>query len=187
MTEQAFWSVPRLAGGLLSVAFVPLALGITLFLSRGGLQGAAPRTQALFILERGSILTAVILTALGFLVLEMMIQGSSESAMVRIGAMAYFFGAVVLVTAEAMGLIGNGISTYPLIVVYVIMALLGQAAIGLAIVQITLLPAWVGWATIVWNLAWLLILPLGTPGDVYFPILHHLMPLLIGIPLFWKG
>ena len=176
-----------MAGGLLTVAILPLAVGITLFISRGGPQGGAPRTPALFLLERGSFMSTVVLTALGFAVLEALFQGSSGSTMARIGAMAYFFAAVLLVSAEALGLGQRGGSTYPLIVAYVLMALLGQAIIGAAILQSGLLPAWIGWTTTVWNLAWLIILPLATPGDMYFPILHHLMPLLIGIPLLWRG
>jgi hypothetical protein len=72
---------------------------------------------------------------------------------------------------------------YPLIVVHVVLAFLGQAAIGGALWQSKLLAPWIGWATILWNLAWLVALPIITPHDIYFPILHGLMPLLIGAPL----
>lgn len=34
-----------------------------------------------------------------------------------------------------------------------------------------------------WNVAWLLLLVLLSPRDVYFPILHHVMPLVVGIAL----
>lgn len=185
MPEQAYWSASRVAGGSLALAVVPLAVGIALFIGRGGLQGRAQRTPGLFILERGSTVSAVVLTALGFIVLETIFQGSPGRTAARIGAMAYFFGAVLLAAAEAMSLAQSGTVTYPLIVIYVALALLGQAAVGAAIVQSGLLPAWIGWTTIVWNLSWLIILPLATPADVYFPVLHHLMPLLIGVSLLW--
>jgi len=103
-----------------------------------------------------------------------------------VGASAYFFGAVLLVAAEAMRL-PEGQASYPLIVVYVVLAFLGQAAIGGALLQSNLLPAWIGWTTVVWNVALLVILPIVTPGDIYFPVQHHLMPLLIGISLLWRG
>jgi hypothetical protein len=66
------------------------------------------------------------------------------------------------------------------IVVAVVLAFLGQAAIGGGLHQARMLAPWIGWATILWNLAWLLALPLFTPRDIYYPVLHHAMPLLIG-------
>ncbi|HET9591263.1 MAG TPA: hypothetical protein VFO91_20920 [Anaerolineales bacterium] len=187
MSEQTFLSAPRIAGSLLVLAIVPLGVGITLFISRVGLQGSAPRTPELFILERGSILTAVILTALGLLVLETIFQGSAERTAAHIGAMAYFFGAVLLVVAEAMSMAQNEMSTYPLIVVYEVLVFLGQAAVGGALLLSNLLPAWIGWTSIIWNLGWLIILPITTPNDMYFPVLHHVMPLLIGITLLLRA
>lgn len=73
--------------------------------------------------------------------------------------------------------------SYPVIVVAVVLALLGQALIGGGLRQGRLLASWIGWATTLWNLAWLVALPLFTPRDIYFPVLHHTMPLLIGAAL----
>lgn len=185
MMDQGFWTLQRMVGAFLVVAILPLAFGVYLFLSRNGIGGGAPRSQALFMWERGSILTAVVLTALGLILLDAHLQGTSGRALARLGASAYFFGAVLLVTAEATRL-PEGQASYPLIVVYVVLALLGQAAIGGAILQTNILPVWIGWLTVAWNLGWLVILPITTPGDVYYPVLHHLMPLLIGIPLLWS-
>lgn len=167
-------------------AIIPLAFGVFLFISRNGVQGGTPGSPALFVWERGSILAAVVLTTMALVLLEGTLHESGGRVLARLGASAYSFGAVLLVAAEAMRL-SEGQGSYPLIVIYVILALLGQAAIGGALLQSNLLPAWIGWTTIFWSLAWLIILPLTTPGDVYFPILHHLMPLLIGIPLLWRG
>jgi hypothetical protein len=186
MVAQGFWSEQRVAGALMVAAFVPLTLGIFLFLSRNGIQGGAPRSTAHFVWERGSLLAAVILTAAGLMVLETILQPTDGRTMARLGAGIYFFGAVLLVAAEAMQL-PQGEVSYPLIVIYVVLALVGQAAIGVALLQSGLLPAWVGWATLAWNLAFLVVLPIATPRDLYFPILHHLMPLLIGLALLWRG
>ena len=46
-----------------------------------------------------------------------------------------------------------------------------------------LVPRWIGWATAVWNLAWLAGLVLARPWDIYFPILHLVMPVFIGAAL----
>lgn len=186
MADQGFWNMPRTAGALMVFAVIPLAIGVFLFLSRNGVQGGAPRSPALFVWERGSILAAVVLTAIGLLLLEGTLHETNGRVLARLGASAYFFGAVLLVAAEAMQLPEGGAS-YPLIVIYVVLAFLGQAAIGGALLQSNVLPLWIGWTTIVWNLAWLVVLPVATPEDVYFPALHHLMPLLIGLPLLWRG
>ena len=49
--------------------------------------------------------------------------------------------------------------------------------------QTGLVAAWAGWATILWNLGWLLIMLIIRPRDIYYPVLHHVAPLLIGIAL----
>lgn len=183
---SGIWSFQRAAGALMVAAIFPLALGVYLFLSRNGIQGGTPRSTALFAWERASILAAVILTAIGLALLEGNLHETNGRVLARLGASAYFFGAVLLVAAEAMRL-PEGPAPYPLIVIYVLLAFLGQAAIGGALLQSNLLPVWIGWATLVWNLGLLVVLPITTPGDIYFPILHHLMPLLIGIPLLWRG
>ena len=69
----------------------------------------------------------------------------------------------------------------------VCLAFVGQALFGASILRSGLLPGWVGWTTIVWNLAWLVILPIARPQDVYYPWLHYVAPLIIGIALLGKG
>jgi hypothetical protein len=124
-----------------------------------------------------------VLAAIGFVLLEEHLHTSDGRVLARIGATTYVFAGILGVVAEALGLSGWGRSLYPLIVVHVVLGFLGQAAIGGALRQARFLAPWIGWATIVWNLGWLVVLPMITPRDIYFPILHGLMPLLIGVPL----
>jgi hypothetical protein len=72
-------------------------------------------------------------------------------------------------------------------VVFIVLAFVGQAVFGAALLRTGLLPGWVGWATILWNLGWLVILPIARPADMYYPWLHYVAPLLIGIALLLKG
>lgn len=179
-------TMERAASTLMIAAVIPLALGVFLFLSRNGIQGGSPRSTALFVWERGSIFTAVILTAVGLMLLEGILQETNGRVLARLGASAYFFGAVLIVAAEAIRL-PEGEASYPLIAIYVVLAFLGQAVIGGALLQSNLLPAWIGWFAIFWNLVLLVVLLIITPGDIYFPVQHHLVPLLIGIALLWTG
>ena len=51
-------------------------------------------------------------------------------------------------------------------VVYVTMAFVSQAAIGCALSMSELVPRWIGWATAIWNIAWLAGLVLARVRDI---------------------
>ena len=123
MLDPRFWSIERAAGFVLVLGNAVLLPGLMMFLIRGGQRGGQPPTPAYHVWERSFIMAAVILTAIGFVLLDWQLETA----------------------------------------------------------------AWIGWATILWNLAWLVLLPLITPRDIYFPVLHHAMPLLIGIALLWRA
>jgi hypothetical protein len=132
--------------------------------------------------ERSGWLAAVFLTALGLILLEGSLLETKGRVLARLGASTYFFGAVLVVVAEAFRLPWDQPS-YALIVIYVVLAFLGQTAVGVALLQSQLLPSWVGWTTITWNIGWLVALPIFSPDDLYYPLLHHMAPLVIGIML----
>ncbi len=182
MIDKRFWNIERVTGSLLVLAFVANLAGVLMFFSRGGIQGGVPPSPTYFIWERSFLVSAVVLTAIGLMLLEGLLQNTDGRVLARVGATAYLFGGILVVVAEALDL-NSGQNTYALIAVYVVLALLAQATMGGSLLQARLLPAWIGWATIIWNIAWLVVLPVTTPGDIYYPFLHHLMPLLIGIAL----
>ncbi len=174
-------SIRELSGGAMVLGFIIFVPGALFYLSRP--IGASP---ARLVTERAFIMAAIIVTAIGLMLLKEYLTGSGH-AWAAIGAYLYLFGAVLIVTAEALDLSGGG-STYGLAVMYVVLALLGQVAIGIAIAISDILPALLGWATIAWNATWLIILPLTTPQEMYFPVLHHAMPLAIGsVLIFGRG
>jgi hypothetical protein len=176
----------RLAGVLLVLSFVLVIIGALMFVSQRGVDQSELLGTTRFAIERGFIMIAVIATAAGFLMLEESERNAQSHTLVSLGAMAYFFGAVLIVTFEAIRL-SEGVQVYSLVVIYVLLALSGQAAIGAGLTQTTSFPQLIGWITLAWSVMWLIILPLATPGDVYFPVLQHLMPLIIGVPLLVKG
>jgi len=161
--------------------------GLLMFTFRGGQRRSAPPSTASYVWERSLIMAAAGLTAIGFMLLEAHLQGTNGRILACAGAFAYLFEGVLGVTAEALNLSLGYDKSYMLIVVYVVVAFLGQTAIGGALLRSGLLAAWVGWSTIAWNVAWLVALPVITPREVYFPVLHHVAPLLIGIALLWSA
>jgi hypothetical protein len=184
--DPQYWSLARSAGLFLFLSVIANMVGVIMFWIRGGQRGGRPPTPAYFAWERGAIMAAIVLAAVGFALLEGTLEDTGGRVLAKVGATAYLLAAGLGVTAEALGLPeGQGSFPYPLVAVYVVVAFLAQAAIGGALVQSGLLTGWLAWAMIVWNLAWLVALPVVSRRDIYFPVLHHFMPLLIGIALLW--
>jgi hypothetical protein len=118
--------------------------------------------------------------------LEGTLENSDGRVLADIGATAYLFGAILIVTAEGLTLNMGYEKVYNLVVVYVVMAFLAQAALGGALLQGGLLAPWIGWATIIWNVGCLVLFALISRRDMYFPAVHGVMPLIIGIVLIWE-
>lgn len=187
MIDPQIVTIERAAAFCLLLGNVAIFPGLMLFWKRAGHRGGAPPSPAYFVWERSFIFAGIIPTVIGFLVLEGALQNTDGGILARTGAAAYLIGGIMGVGAEALGLTAKEQNFYPLIVIYVVLAFLGQAAIGGALLQGGLVAVWIGWATIIWNIAWLVVLPLITPRDICFPILHHVMPLVIGIALLWRA
>lgn len=177
------WSVERAASLILVLSSLVQGPGLIMFWLRAGHKGGEPRSRAHFVWERSFIMGSVVPSATGFLVLASALQSQRGLVFGLTGAVGYLFGGVLVVAAEALSLTIGYEKLYPIINVYVILAFLSQACIGVAILQSGLAAAWAGWVCIVWNLGWLVAIPRLSPRDIYFPILHSVMPLLIGIAL----
>lgn len=154
-----------------------------MFWLRAGVTGGAPRSRAHFILERSFIMGSVVLASIGFFVLAAAVQNHAGFVLALTGAVGYLFGGVLIMAAEALSLTIDFEKMLPVVNVYVILAFLSQAVIGGALLLSGLTPAWIGWLCIGWNISWLVAIPLLSPRDIYYPILHSVMPLLIGIGL----
>jgi hypothetical protein len=178
-------SARTIAASLLASSFVVFGLGGVLYAGRAFLKWQIEATSHL-IWERGFIIVAVLATVLGLALLEDMLRAAGDTFLARLGMMAYLLGAVIVVVAETAYL-GKRDWIYPQIVLYVIPAFLAQAAFGVALLQTGLVAGWAGWTTVIWNVAWLLIMLIVRPSDIYYPVLHHLAPLIIGIALLTRG
>lgn len=181
LATQGF-SERTLTANLLAMSFVVFTVGGVLFTGRAFLNWQIDEASAHLIWERGLVIAAVVATVLGLVLLEDMLRAAGEPILSRVGMVAYLLGAVVVVSAETAYL-GKRDWVYPQIVFYVVLGFLAQAAIGVSLLQTGLVASWAGWATILWNLGWLSVMLIVRPRDIYYPVLHHVAPLLIGIAL----
>lgn len=186
MIDSLVGSIEFAAGLLMVLTIVATGPGFALFWLRRGHRGFPPRSHARWVFERCSILSGVVLIAIGFMLLEGAFGSTYGGMLANVGATAYFFAGVLVVAAEVSMLTLGYEKVYGLVNIYVVMAFLAQAAIGGAVVLSGLLPAWMGWVTITWNITWLVVLALFARRDMYFPILHYVMPVVIGIALLVK-
>jgi hypothetical protein len=175
-------SARTIAASLLVLCFVVFTFGGMLYTGRAFLKWPIAETSSHVIWERGFVIGGVLSTVLGLALLEDMLRAAGEPVLSRLGMVTYLFAAVVVIVAETAYL-GKRDWIYPQIVLYVLMAFLAQAAFGASLLQTGLVAGWVGWVTIIWNLGWLLVMLFVRPSDIYFPVLHHVAPLIIGIAL----
>jgi hypothetical protein len=175
-------SQQMVSGWLLILSFIIFVPGGLLYTGRAIFKWPAAQSQSYLIWERGFVMAAILVATLGLVVLERLLEAAGDPILAPMGLTIFLIGTVLVLAAETFSL-NRQEMIYAPIVAFVVMAFLGQAAFGAAILRTGFLPAWVGWATIIWNLAWLVILPIARPQNVYYPWLHYVAPVIIGIML----
>ncbi len=173
-------NVASLAGDLLILCGAQFLAGAAMYTGRVIWKWRAAAAPGYLRLERGFVMAALLAVLLGFTLLDRTLE-AAETAFAPLGLMIYVISAALGFVAET-AFLGRGDWPYATIVAHVVLAFLAQAAFGAALIETRFLPAWVGWATVIWNLAWLVILPIRR-RDMYYPWLHYVAPLLIGIVL----
>lgn len=177
----------RVSGILLIVSFLLHLLGVFMFSS----SPLFTETRAYVNWERGLLMAAFVIAALGVSLLEIVLREVNVPVVVpvlaRLGATAFLIGATVAIVTEAIALVGEtgrmsgqG-ATAALVVVMVVMLFAAEAMLGWALARSGIVPAWVGWTVVAWNIGWFLVVLIFSPGDLYYPLLHFIPLLPIGI------
>jgi hypothetical protein len=182
LLENGLDSGQILTGSLLVLSFIVFAVGATLYSGRAILSWPVGQTRSYLFWERGLVIAALVVLILGFALLERILETAGETILAPLAMLTFFMGAVLILVAESLALSRHDFPYAPT-VVYIVLAFLSQAAFGAALLRSGLLPGYIGWTTIIWNLAWLVILPIARPQNMYYPWLHHIAPLLIGLGL----
>jgi hypothetical protein len=174
----------RVSGLLLLLAFV-LNLGAVVMYAAGTEYGWVVETPTYHAWERALLVSSYVAAALGTAVLEPALAEAGAAILGRLAAVAFPMAASVALVMEAVTI--NAPEPYALIVVAVLLLFGAELLLGAAVLVSRLVPAWVGWAAVVWNLAWPVILPIVSPGEPSYPILHAIPLLMISIPLIRAG
>jgi hypothetical protein len=174
----------RVSGLLLLLAFV-LNLGGVVMYAAGTEYGLVVETPTYHAWERALLMSSYVAAALGTALLEPALAEAGAAILGRLTAIAFPMAATVAVVMEAVTI--NAPEPYALIVVAVLLLFGAEVLLGAAVLVSRLVPAWVGWAAVVWNVAWPAILLVVSPGDPSYPILHVIPLLMIGIPLIQPG
>jgi hypothetical protein len=181
---QAWLTARSATGGLLLLSFALVFAGIAMYNTRVFLHAPFGARPGYYQWERGFIASGYIAVALGLTGFSSLLRQAGDPLLSDLGLTAFIIGAVLLILAEVSWLTGAGLPdglTGALIRIFVVLAFLSHAAYGAALLQTGLLPGWVGWTTVIWNIGWLpLLLRIRLR---YFPILHLELPLLAGILL----
>lgn len=182
MVAKIFISEQAVAGWLLILGGLIFLPGGLLYTARVIFKWSALQSRGYLYLERGFVMAAILVAALGFVLLGRLLVAAGDGILSSIGVTIFLIGAVLVMVNEPLSL-SHQDGLYALTVVFVVLIFLSQAAFGVSVLLTGILPGWVGWATIFWNLAWLVILPIARPHDMYYPWLFYVAPLLIGITL----
>jgi hypothetical protein len=167
---------------LLILSGIIFSAGGMLYTGRAIWKWPAGKTHRYLLWERGFVIAALLVAVLGLNLLERMLEAAGDRILAPSGMVLLLIGSGVVIFGETF-FISRQEWIYAPIVAFVVLAFLAQVVFGVALLQTGLLPGWVGWTTILWNLAWLVVLPIFRPRDIYYPWLHYVAPLLIGIML----
>jgi hypothetical protein len=182
MIGKSLLSEQVVAAWLLILSGIIFLPGGLLYTGRAILKWPTAQAQSYLFWERGLVMAAFITAALGLVMLDRLLEAAGDRTLSPIGLAIFLIGTVLVLAAETFSL-SRQEWIYAPFVGFVVLAFIGQAAFGASLLRTGLVPRWMGWVTIVWNLAWLIILPLARPRDIYYPWLHYMAPLMIGIAL----
>ena len=186
MVSKSLLSEQVVAAWLLILSGIIFLPGGLFFTGRAIFKWPTAQSQGYLYWERGFVMASFITAVLGLVLLDSLLQAAGDTILSPIGLAIFLIGTVLMMVAETFSLSRREWSYAP-IVTFVVLAFVGQAVFGASLLRTGLAPGWIGWATIIWNLAWLIILPVARPNEIYYPWLHFVGPLMIGITLLLKG
>jgi hypothetical protein len=148
--------------------------------------------------------TAIVILLAGLSLLTTLLEDANERTLSRLGLVGLLLAAGLwLIFSAFRGMVGGWAAqelavtgsvptfyeplakfAFVLFFIYAAVGFLALAAYGGSVLQTGLLPAWAGWATLLFSIALLILLLI--KGDT-LPLFHYLLALLIGVLLLLRG
>lgn len=185
MATLNFISEQAAAGWLLILSGLIFIVGGGLYWGRAIQKWQVGKDHRYLLWERGFIITSLVVAVLGLNLLQGLLEAAGDRILAPSGMALMLIGGSVILFSETF-FISRQEWVYAPTVTFVVLAFLAQALFGASLLRTGLLSPWIGWATISWNLGWLVILPIARPKDIYYPWLHYTALVLIGIALLMK-
>ena len=134
-----------------------------------------------FTWERGLVMAGYVAAAIGVLLLGGVVHQARSAVGARVVTTIFVMAAIFALVGEASLLIeGFSMDLGPVIVLFLFVA---EAIVGVALFKGGLVPNWVAWTVILWNVLVPVVLLIVSPDDIYYPPLHFIPLLVIGIAL----
>ena len=121
----------------------------------------------------------LVVTLFGLATLELIVRDAGERVLGRLGTIAFLLGCISWIVGDAFAL-GGQPWVFELEQNYVVLACFALAAYGWAILRTEVLPRWLGWTAIGWNMVWAV---LYLSRVVEAPLGPNLITLLFGLLL----
>ncbi len=178
MANRIFWNERRLTGVLLTLGAVLFGIAMVSRMSGVNIIDLVTAQQWGLML----VVAAVIVTVLGLATLVTLLQESGAHTLPQLGLVSFLYGAVlgVIYFALKVSVDESARWAYTLVLIFNTLAFLAIAVHGGMLLQTRLLPKWVGWASIAWSLALLVVSLIALE---YYPAFPHGMLLMVGILL----
>ena len=142
----------RQVGSLLLLAAFGLNLGGVVLYSAGTEFGWVNESPPYHAWERALFMGSFIAAALGVSILAPALSEAGAAILSRLATTAFPMAVAVALVMEALEFAQPGAP--PALVVTAVLLLFGAGALlGGALVASRLVPAWIGWTTLVWNVA----------------------------------
>ena len=168
----------RAAGALFILTFLLGFIGIILFIGRENTGWFDE-----YDLERAFILGSWLVAAAAAVLLAGVRDRVRRPTPLVVGIALFAVGALGAAIAEVSLLFPEFRLTSLWGVGFASLLFVGEALIGAGLLDGGLVPTWVAWTVTVWNVFWLVTLVIISRDDMYYPGLHYIPLLLIGVPL----
>ncbi|WIG59973.1 MAG: hypothetical protein OJF49_002721 [Ktedonobacterales bacterium] len=212
MNGNIIWTPTQVTGSILALSII-FAPGISLYMrvkdTHGPVIFGQPPHEWLRLVHQHprpwrwatiSFICIILTTLFGLALLAGLLRDAGDPGFSQAGLLAFALGTALWVIVLAARLtidpwagkemlakgaipdVYTALSKWngAMFVIFTILAFAGVMSFGAAILATNLLPHWLGWATLIYSLAGLTLLAITRDS---LPIMHHLMPFVIGIIL----